>query len=218
MDENFPSTELDDDLALRAWEDDESVQGEILIHYGGTLECVVAKQFPRLSSVEVEDVIAEAIKRFWEWRHDFDGSQSVRACLYRIAHHAASELVSGRLKWQKARNLERTFEEVNFEEKNDGTESKLDEIENKRPNICEDLKQVIEKLPAIQQDVIWAYGLADDYELDAAHLGRELGEKYKDGIPIPAGTIRQYKMRAKDKIFSEMSKLGHDLGRLGVRQ
>lgn len=218
MDENPSSTELDDDLALRAWDDDESVQGEVLVHYGGVLERVIANQFDRLSSAEVEDVIAEAIKRFWEWRHNFDGQRSVRACLYRIATRVASELVSGRLNWQKARNLERRYDQSDFEEKNDGIETKLDEIEQRHPKICEDLKQVIEKLSEIQQDVIWAYGLADDFELDAAGLGRELGDKYKDGVPIPAGTIRQYKKRAKDTIISEMRNRGHDLERLGVRR
>lgn len=218
MDEIPSSTELDDDLALRAWDDDETVQGEILVHYGGALECVIANQFDRLSSAEVEDVIAEAIKRFWEWRHNFDGKQSVRACLYRIATRVASELVSGRLNWQKTRNLERSYDQSHFEERNDEAETKLDDIEQRHPKICEDLKQVIGKLPDIQQDVIWAYGLAGDFELDAAHLGRELGNKYKDGVPIPAGTIRQYKKRAKDTIINEMRRRGHDLERLGVRR
>lgn len=217
MDDNS-CPQLDDDLVLRAWEDDESVQGEILVRCGGALERVIARQFARLSSVEVEDVVAEAIKRFWKWRHKFDGRRSVRACLYRIATRVAAELVSGRLNWQKARNLERPCDHFDFEAKNDDAEAKLDGIEQRQPKICEDLGRVIEKLPEIQQDVIWAYGLAGDCELDVAHLGRELGEKYKDGVPIPAGTIRQYKKRAKDTIFSNMRALGYDLERLGVRQ
>lgn len=217
MDEKTQLTKLDDELVLRAWDDDQSVQGELLVHYGGTLERVISYQYDRLSPDQVEDVIAEAIMRFWEWRHNFDGLRSIRACLYRIATRVASELVSGRLNWQKSRNLERPFDRSDFEEKNDNTESKLDKIEQGHPKICEDLNRVIEKLPEIQQDVIWAYGLADDFELDAAHLGLELGDKYKDGVPIPAGTIRQYKKRAKDKIISEMRTRGHDLERLGVQ-
>ena len=106
MDEKPTSTSLDDDLALRAWDNDENVQGELLLHYGGALERTIANGFSRLSPIEVEDVIAEAIKRFWESRHNFDGQRSIRAYLYRIAKSVASELVSGKLNWQKSRNLE----------------------------------------------------------------------------------------------------------------
>ena len=216
MDKASQPTNLNEDIILRAWDDDESVLGQLVLDDAGTLERAIANEFRRLSAEEVADVIAEAIKRFWEWRHKFDGQRSIRACLYRIANNVASELVSGRLKWQKSRNLESSVDQAQFEEYQDNSDSRLDEIEIKHPQICDDLYQVIQQLSEIQQAVIWAYGLAGDFELDASDLGRELGKKYKNGVPIPAGTIRQHKKRAKDTITSEMKKRGYDLERLGV--
>tara|TARA_R110002126_G_scaffold178268_2_gene327196 strand:- start:1305 stop:1961 length:657 start_codon:yes stop_codon:yes gene_type:complete len=216
MNESSQSANLTEDLTLRAWENDESVLGELVLSYAGKLERAIANEFRRFSPAEVEDVVAEAIKRFWEGRHDFDGQKNIGAYLYRIAQHVACELVSGRLNWQKSRNLERSIDLFLVESDGGVPVSDLEELESQNPKICDDLNEVVRQLSEIQQDVIWAYAFAGDFELDSAHLGRELGNKYKDGIPIPAGTIRQYKKRAKDKIFSEMNKRGYDLEKLGV--
>jgi DNA-directed RNA polymerase specialized sigma24 family protein len=206
-----------EDLTLRLWENDEDVQGELLLLFGGMIERAIAANFPRLKPIEVEDVVAEAIRRFWDWRKKYDGKRDIRACLYRIALNVARELTGGRLKWQKARNRERIVSEEWFEHRRLRVDEQLDECEAKQPVLCKQLRHVIELLPEIQQDVIWAYGLAGDFPLDAAILGRELGEKYKGGVPIPAGTIRQYKRRAKETIITEMRKCGFDLEKLGVR-
>ncbi len=47
--------------------------------------------------------------------------------------------------------------------------------------------------------------------MDAGDLGKELGIKHKDGVPIPAGTIRVYKLRAKAAIEKKLARAGHDL-------
>lgn len=216
MNEQSQSANLTEDLTLRAWDNDESVLGDLVLAYAGKLECAISKEFERLSKVEVEDVVAEAIKDFWKGRHKFDGQRNLGAYLYRIANHVACELVSGRLNWQKSRNLERSVDLFLVESDGEVPVSDLDELERQHPKICEDLNQVVQQLSNIQQDVIWAYAFAGDFELDAAHLGRELGNKHNNGVPIPAGTIRQYKKRAKDKITNEMKKRGYDLGILGV--
>jgi len=56
-----------------------------------------------------------------------------------------------------------------------------------------------------------AYAEAVDYELDAGLLGQRLGEELNNGVPIPAGTIRQYKRRAMAAIETELRKRGHDI-------
>ena len=190
MNESSQSANLTEDLTLRAWENDESVLGELVLSYAGKLERAIANEFRRFSPAEVE-VVAEAIKRFWEGRHDFDGQKNIGAYLYRIAQHVACELVSGRLNWQKSRNLERSIDLFLVESDGGVPVSDLEELESQNPKICDDLNEVVRQLSEIQQDVIWAYAFAGDFELDSAHLGREINTKMAYLYPpVPFASIK----------------------------
>jgi len=141
-------------------------------------------------------------------------SATERAYIYRIAENVARNLVAGHLKWQKSRNREQPLPDKLGELHPDPrpVDSALNEVEEKQEGICLALREVLGLLPDVQREVLVAYGLAGDFEVSAAELGVDLGHKFNNGVPIPAGTIRQYKRRAKRKIDTEMRKRGYDLG------
>ena len=215
-------TEHEDDLTLKLWDGDESVKGDLVVVCSGTVEAAIQREFPALTAVEVEDVVAEALRRFWEWRENYDpASASLRTVIYGIAVNVASEFRSGRYRWQKIR-----FRQVDdpiglFDLTHHANSPDAPEPESKPPepkdNLLADVRAAFESLPALQQDILRAYADAEasEFELDAGDLGKELGIKHKDGVPIPAGTIRVYKLRAKEAIEKKLARAGYDLKAMG---
>lgn len=218
MDTPIDTLVTDDDLTLRVWEGDESVLGDLLISFALPIERAINLRFPSISATDAEDVVAEAIMRFWRSRDRYDNKQSLGAYLYTIAVNVASNLVSGHLNWQKSRNLGQETDDgwlQQLKQPNE-TSGRLDAVESEQPGICKALKGVLSKLSAIERDVIEVYALAGNHPVKSEMLGIELGRKHYGGVPIPAGTIRQYKLRAKKKIATEMRPLGYDLENLGM--
>jgi DNA-directed RNA polymerase specialized sigma24 family protein len=220
MDPNKAASDLQDDLTLRLWDGDESVKGELVMQFVPAVSAAIAGAFESLSEHDVEEVMSEAISRFWRWRNRYDpATGSIRACLYKIAVRVASEMLSGRLNWQKARLLERHLsDESAFDlAAKDAIEEDLDKLESLNPDLLKALKEASGGLPPLQQDILEAYAKAwaNDYELDAGRLGIELGRKHNHGVPYPAVTIRGYKHRAKEALAVAMKKRGFDLRGLG---
>ena len=221
MDESSTPTETDEDIVLRAWDGDESVLADLVVKYGLSLEAAIARRLPGRLQAYAEDVVGETIRRFWQSRDHFDAQQSLGAYLYTIAMNVANGLASGHLKWQKSRNLEVTVDDEWIESLAHGrteTDDALDTIGEKQSGISKAMALSLETLGDIERDVIEAHGFAGEYEVKAGILGVELGKVHCDGVPIPAGTIRQHKLRAKNKLIAEMRKRGFEIGELGAHQ
>lgn len=211
-------TEQEDELILKLWDGDESAKGELVILCSGKVEAAIQREFPALTAVEVEDVVAEAIIRFWDWRENYDPeAATLRTVIYGFAYKVASEFRSGRYKWQKIR-LRQVDDPVGLFDQSqhaDPPETLEPEPEPPEPEdaLLSEARAAFESLPPLQQDILRAYADAEasEFDLDAGDLGKELGMKHKDGVPIPANTIRVYKMRAKEAIEKKLARAGHDL-------
>lgn len=221
MDDQSTTVKADDDLVLRAWQGDESVKAELVVKYGMAIESAIVKRLPGRLRAYSEDVVAETIRRFWQTKDSFDAERSLGAFLYRIAVNVANDLASGHLKWQKARKLEVTPNDewlANVQSRTCFPDNELDEIEETKTGISKAMAESLNTLGPIERDVIEAFGFAGEYEVKAGTLGIELGEIHCNGVPIPAGTIRQHKLRAKSKLIKEMRKRGFEIGKPGNHQ
>ena len=198
----------EEEITLRMWENDESCLEDI-VRLTAPIERAIAKRFPSLKN-HVEDIVTEAICRLWSGRKNYDSSRKLRPYLYQIAANVACELLEGRLNWQKARNLEEAKVQDELQAIPNRTTNKdlLENLEANKPELFKELLAVVNQLSDIKKDVVVAYALSGDYQLDAATLGIELGKKYCDGVPIPAGTIRQHKKRGMEFVNREMRKCG----------
>ncbi len=208
--------DLQDDLTLRLWEGDESAKGAILNAWGGRVLFAIRKRYS-VSVDDAEDIVCEAMMRFWEWREEYDPNKAkVGTVLYKIATNVAAERISGRLAWQKAKLKEEKWDAKYFE-KVQADEQDADAPDDVGPNpspLQEALRKCWESLPALQQDILRAFSDAGAYVLEAATLGRELGAKHRGGTPIPGGDIRVYKKRGWDSLERCMKKKNHDISDL----
>jgi len=218
MDNEPQIADLQDDLTLKLWEGDDSAKADLLMKWSGCIEKAMHNLFPTLTIEDVEDVVCEAIRRFWLWRESYDPElSSIGSRLYWFARNVASELRSGRLKWQKERNKEVGVDSDFFAQvETFGPINDLnDDVGGGQSSIHKALRGCYEALSELQQDIVRAYGDAGSYELNAVELGIELGNRHKNGIPIPAGTIRTNKSRAWASIKNCMKKKNIDLSAKG---
>jgi RNA polymerase sigma factor (sigma-70 family) len=207
------AAETQEDLTLRLWEGDDSVKAELIVQYTFRLETAISRSYPTLSAQDVEDVVAEANIRFWVWREKYDPKQSkIYSRLYWLADKVASELRSGRLKWQRQRIKEKGIDADFFERIEDEStaDETSDDSDAESTEELRMLKQCFDSLPELQKDILHAYADAGQYELDAGVLGKDLGDKHKDGVPIPAGTIRTNKSRGWSLMDACMKKKGFE--------
>ncbi|QDV26036.1 RNA polymerase sigma factor [Aureliella helgolandensis] len=211
MESQADTSASDEELELRAWDGDESVQAELVLSLSAPLERAMIKKYG-LNTADAEDVVADGIRIFWQIRERYDPSQSLKAFIYRIVDRIALKLVSGHLRWQKARNLETQVDDTWLAEiaaaetaANDGN---LKDGEPTKP-LCQVVQRALDTLNELERLVIEAYARAGDEEVKAAELGVELG-KQRDGVPIPEGTIRQNKRRAIAKIEAELMRQGYN--------
>lgn len=211
-------TNPDEDLTYKLWGGDDSAKGELLTAWGGRTEKAIRRAFPALSAEDAEDVVCEAIQRFWVWRDKFDpGKSSIGSRLYWFAEKVATEFRAGQLKRHQARIKEKGVNAEFF----DQVEAPLEEADPpddlgpKPTPLQRALEECYKALSDLQRDILRAYGDAGTYELDAGELGRELGHKHKEGVPIPAGTVRTNKSRAWDAMDLCMKRKTFDLKALG---
>lgn len=207
-----------DDLTLRVWDGDQSVLGELLLAYGPAIEVAIGRKYPSVAHY-AEDIVAEAYKLLWKYRENYDGTRSLRAYLYRIAANVAADLATGHFNWQKSRNLEKRLDEEwlsQIEHPLNTTDETLDAIESSNRPICKALREAMDVLNPVERAVLEASACANGEAVNAGQLGIELGKQHGDGVPIPAGTVRQHKLRGKNKLVAEMRKRGYELKDLGV--
>jgi DNA-directed RNA polymerase specialized sigma24 family protein len=210
----------DDELILSIWEGDENAKAQIVVQFVPALERAISGQFRRLHSGEVEDVVAEAIRRFWARRATYDPARyRLDVCLYRTARQVACEYTAGRLKWQKARLLERPVGDKDLwlraDRESEELEVRLDILEADKPELVKALVEEFGKLSALEQDVWQAFADADGVELDSSQLGIEMGEKHNGGVPYTGVNIRVIKHRARAKLVTAMKARSFDLKKLG---
>lgn len=210
-------TDSEDDLTLALWEGDDSVKGRILKAWGGRVLLAIQRGYPTLSDDDVEDVVSEAMMRFWEYRGKYDPKRAkVGTLLYKIATRVAAENISGQLAWQKARLKEEGRAAEFFEEVLSNVTDEVDpEDSGPKPSPFQRaLAECWKNLSPLQQDILRAFGDAGPYPLEAATLGKELGVKYKNGTPIPGGSVRVEKKRGWDNIELCMKRKNYDISHL----
>ena len=123
----------------------------------------------------------------------------------------AREVVAARYKWIKAANLEAKVRVEDLEKREDPRlEDRLDRVEMSNPKLSQTVREALSKLKPLHREILETDAFSGSIEPDAAVMGRELGAKY-GGVPIPAGTIRVYRSRAKQEFAMELKKLGVDL-------
>ncbi len=209
---------IQEDLTLRVWDGDESAKGELLVLWGARVELAIRKSFPTLSDEDSEDVVAEAIRRFWVWRDKYDPNRAtIFTMLFKFAEQVAIEFRSGRVKWQQSQLLEKGVD-AEFFQRVESPEPAVDPPDDAGPKVSPLQKALAEcfaTLSALQRDILQRYADAGGYELDAATVGKDLGDTHKNGVPIPGGTIRTNKSRAWDSMDICMKKKNFDLKKLG---
>jgi len=199
---------LQDTIALKVFDDDESALTDILKHYAPRIEKALLKRYGGfLAAEDIEEVVSDAARKFWEARGSYDDRKgSIRAFLYMIAKNRALDVL--RLGWQKARQLEMSVEKEFLENACVDTRCPGSVIEDSEPsgaNAERDkaVRETLAEMPDVQRRILEEDAMAEE-DVDAAELGRRLGG-------IPSGTIRVYRMRAKEAFHKGMKRRGYEL-------
>lgn len=197
-------SDVQDEVAIRLWDGDETVSEVILDEYAPSIMKSLGYRYHLFSTEDLEDIVCEAIKRLWAKRERYDDSQgSIKALLYRIADNVAKDILKSG--WQKLQGEREHCADVPLEKLAivypDEDEDEVSEDYDSPFNV--DLREIVKSLPEVQQKIIWAFASAQEGEINAGIIGKELG--------YTAVTIRVYHKRAKDKIRAEMKKRGHDI-------
>jgi RNA polymerase sigma factor (sigma-70 family) len=194
--------DLQQDVALRLWDGDQTVLTVILTSYAPAIEACLFKKYRRvLTREDIEDVVALAVMALWEYRASYDDKKgTVWTLLYCMADCKAKDVIA--LGWQKARQLEI----------GNGHELLAQRATTRPPStdspppsnkLLVELNRVVAELPEDQQRILIAKSLAPDGEVTAGILGEELG--------MPEGTVRVYLSRAKQTVRREMARRGYTL-------
>lgn len=189
------------ELTTRLIQGDESSLEVILRDIGGAVAVALRRKYQLLTEQDIEDVLAIAIHRLWEYRKQFQPEKaSLRLFFYRVADHVACDVF--RHGWYQAKLLEtrgNVPEEIE-ERFSEPTESFKSTEAN--VSLLRDLAQVIERLPIPYQKIV----MADAYARDRVAASKYLA----DELEISEGTVRVYRSKAMKTIRAEMSKLGHE--------
>ena len=207
MDNVISEQDLQDEITLKALENDESAITDILRYYAPRIERALSSKYQDiLNNADIEDVISVAIMKFWDNRETYDDQKgSVRAFLYRIADNTAKDVLKHG--WYKAKCMERHVDQDFLEQslvvKNHPNQPvSNDEVPTDSKEI-QALNKALATLPEVQRKVLLADAMADG-TADSAELGERVGG-------YPAATIRQYRMRAWKALRDEMKKQGFEV-------
>ena len=207
--EGFESEqELQDAIAMKVFDGDESAITDMLVHYGPRIERALLKRFRGLLSVEdLEEIICDALRKFWSARARYDDKKGdIRRLLYVIALRLARDVL--RLGWRKAKLLELDAAGESVEARYVDDRHVGASIEDDPPPAATTVKReqavrdTLAELPEVQRKILEHDALAED-EVDSSELGRRLGG-------IPGGTIRVYRARAQEAFRKGMKKRGYD--------
>ena len=210
MQEQKTAQEIHEEIALKVLCNDQTALEDILRHYSGALERALVGRFNgSLSLEDAEDVVCEAVRRFWQHRATYDDKKgSVRCLLYVIARNLALDLLKkGRRRRSREvcveqdhlAELARIDRHLNHVDADDGGV-----LEPESQARQEAARRVLASLPEVQRQILTEDMLAEDDGVEAAELGARLGG-------LPASTVRVYRKRARDAFRKGMSKLGFDL-------
>ena len=202
--------DLQDAIALKVFDGDESALTDILVRYGPRLEKWLLKRFGgKLSVEDIEEIISDAARKFWAARAKYDDKKaSIRWLLCVIANRLALDVQKHG--WHKARSLELNVEKQFLEGQYvDGRhpgaiiadDPPASEATAQRDKAVRDT--LVEITNLLQRQILEHDAFAED-EVDAAELGRRLGG-------VPAGTIRVNRARAKEAFKVGMKKRGYDV-------
>jgi RNA polymerase sigma factor (sigma-70 family) len=196
--------DVQDDMAIRLCDGDETVWEDILEKYAPSIMKSLEYRYSLFSNEDIEDMVCEAIKRLWAKRQKYNDSKgSIKALLYRIADNIAKDILKSG--WKKLQEKREYCDNQTLEELatvcTDEEENEISKDYDSSFNI--DFRRIIDSLPEVQKKIIQAFALAPEGEINAAVIGRELG--------YPAVSVRVNHKRSKDKIRAEMKKRGHDI-------
>lgn len=207
MDKALTEQDLQDDIALKVYEGDESALSDILRYYAPRIENYLINQYRgQLNNADVEDVVCIMVRKFWDYREQYDDKKgTIKSFLYFIANNVTKDIL--RTGWYKARQLERSTEREFFEQslitENHLNQSPMDTENSEESDIIKATNKVLSNLSDIQRKILLADAMADGVA-ESAELGERLGG-------YPAATIRQYRMRAKKAFRDGMKKLGFNI-------
>ena len=198
--------DLQDAIALKVFDGDESAVTDMLVHYGPRIERGLLRRYRGLLSVEdIEEIICDALRKFWSIRARYDDRKgSVRALLYVIARSRARDVLH--VGWRKAKLLEvdvdKEFLESQYTDDRHVGAPLLDDLPMPAAIAKQEqaVRDTLAEMPEVQRQILEHDALAED-EVDAVELGRRLGG-------VPGGTIRVYRARAKDAFRKGMTKRG----------
>jgi len=196
------------ELACRLLDDDRTVLGEILAHFGGGIMGFLVAKYQDFNHQDAEDVLSIAIGKLWDSRQQYDESKgTLRTYLFRIADNTAKDVFKAG--WAKAKQLPLDFGDENdidlVPEPPPASETRRQrkDREKREKKELEELESVIASLPEKQRRIIGSDAFAKDRVSDSVKLADELG--------IPVGTVRVYRHRAWKTIRQTMKKLGYEL-------
>jgi len=208
--------EAHEDIALRLLCGDELVLEDILRRpgYAPAIQKALCKKYEGyLTEEDVEEIVADAIKKLWDYRESYDESKgSLRSLLYSIADNCAKDVQ--KQGWYKARQ-----KEIVIEPNEDGDDpleqlAQYDRYLSQRS--CDDVDldggssklgsavhKVLNTLRPEFKYILEADAHAGDDGISQAELARRLG--------VPVGTAKVWRSRARDEFRKGMKALGYDL-------
>ena len=204
----LPSGQSDFDLKQQLLKDDEAVFALIMRKYGVAVAAALRRHYQSLNEHDVEDVLASAIYRLWNYRKQLDVARgSLLALLLRIADNVVRNLF--KKGWNKLRWQEVTLDETGDLAAALAVEPTAVDSGAVMPGsgagntFRQDVQRVIDKLPSDYRHIILADANARDRVASAAMLSEEL--------KIPVGTVWVYRNRAMAAIRRELRELGYEV-------
>ncbi len=192
----------DDDLGIiyGLMEDDQERREEalrkLLRAHGGRIKGMIRKTYgSSLRNHEVDDVLIRTAERAWKYAASFDEKKaSLGTWLVRIGLNEAARYLkdnsSNFVSWED----EELAVEQCFLDSDDNEDT------NKDNKLLRDLESVISGLPHLQQAIIRA-----DLACGDVANGKQLAERLGSSV----GSIEVSRHKAKEKIRTELTKLGH---------
>ena len=208
MEKSLTPQELQDEIALKIFEDDESALSDILLNYAPPIISIMTKKFKdQLNEQDIEDIVSISLMKFWNKRQSYDDKKgTIKAFFYIIAENTAKDYL--RLGWYKAKQKEVILEKEYIEQSlvcEEHTNQLNHDTDCDEPSdeTTKAIRQALDELPEIQRKIILADTMAG-CEISSAELGKQLGG-------IPATTIRVYRKRAKEALYQAMKKRGFNI-------
>lgn len=169
---------------------DEAVLEEILREHGPPIAALLRKRYShQLTEQDLEDILAAALFRVWQYRDQFDAGRSgLRTWFFRISENLFRDML--RLGWHKSRRLETPVEPADFSRSSSSVEANSADPVLRIPR--ELLHALIEQLPDSQRRILLADASTRDGVAPSRELAAELG--------IPPASVRVYRRRALDRL------------------